>query len=102
MTKWYLKVSAQNGLQKHIYTNSQGKYFNKLSLNAASYQTADSTDSVRIPIEPKLKDLKTSFSYSSTKMHWNGTTLENPQKKIFFLSCTFSKSLNLQVIFKCS
>ena len=62
MTKWYLKVSAQNGIQKHIYTNSLGKYFDKLSLNAASCQTADSTDSLRISIEPELKDLKTTYS----------------------------------------
>ena len=84
MTKWYLKVSAQNGLQKHIYSISIGEYFDKFSLNAASYQTADSTDSVRIPIEPELKDLKTTFSHSSNKKHWNGTTLENPQRRIIF------------------
>ena len=60
--------------------------FDNLSLNAVSCQTADSTDSVHISIEPELKDLKTTFSKSSTKMHWNGATLENPQKKkiIFF------------------
>ena len=45
-----------------MYTNSLGQYFDKLSLNAASCQTADSTDSVRISIEPELKYLKTTTS----------------------------------------
>ncbi len=34
-----------------------GQYFDKLYLNAASCQTAHSTDFVRILIEPELKDL---------------------------------------------
>ena len=37
-----------------------GKYFNKLSLIAASCQTTDSTIFVCTSIEPELKDLKTS------------------------------------------
>ncbi len=44
---------------KWIYTNSLGQYFDNLSLNAASCQTADSTDSVYISIESELKDIKT-------------------------------------------
>ena len=44
-----------------MYTNSLGQYFDKLSLNAASCQTADSTVSVLIPVEPELKDLKATF-----------------------------------------
>ena len=44
------------------YANSLGQYFNKLSLNADCCQTADSTDSVCISIEPGLKDLKTTSS----------------------------------------
>ena len=41
-----------------MYTNSLGQYFDKLSLNAASCQTADSTIFVCILIEPELKYLK--------------------------------------------
>ena len=47
---------------KWMYTNSLGQYFDKVSLNAASCQTADSTDSVLIPVEPELKYLKTTSS----------------------------------------
>ena len=45
-----------------LYTNSLGQYFDKLSLNAASCQTADSTDYVCISIELELKDLNTTSS----------------------------------------
>ena len=44
---------------KWIYTNSLRQYFDKLPLNADSYQTAYSTIFVRTSIEPELKDLKT-------------------------------------------
>ena len=45
-----------------MYTNSLEQYFDKLSLNAASCQTADSLDYIRISIERELKDLKTTCS----------------------------------------
>ncbi len=49
----------------------------KLFLNAASCQTTDSTDSVRILIESELKDIKTTSSESSTK---NAMELRNIKK----------------------
>ena len=75
-----------------MYTNSLGQYFDKLSLNAARSQTADSTDSVRISIEPQLKDLKTNSSWLSIK---NQLELRNIRKcaifKIFLIFfCAFS------------
>ncbi len=59
------------------YTNSLEKYFDKLSLNTASCQTADSTDSVRISKGTELKDLKTTWLSSSTK---NVLVLHNIRK----------------------
>ncbi len=41
-----------------IYANSLGKWFDKLSLNAARCQTAYNTEPNRAAIELELKDLK--------------------------------------------
>ncbi len=49
-------------IYKWMYTNSLGQYFDKLSLNAVSYQTADITIFVCISIEPGLKYLKITSS----------------------------------------
>ena len=46
---------------KSIYTKSLRQYFDKLSLNAASCQNADTTIFVRTSIELELKDLKATF-----------------------------------------
>ncbi len=65
------------------YTNSLRKSFDKLSLNAASCLTADSTIFVCTSLEPELKDLI--FLLSSTK---NALNLRNIRKcaifKIFY------------------
>ena len=42
-----------------IFVNSQGQCSDQLYFNAASCQTADSTEPVRTSIEPELKNLKT-------------------------------------------
>ena len=68
-----------------MYTNSLGQYFDNLSLNAASCQTADCTGSVYISIESKLKDLKQFFHNQVLKMHWNCAILENAQFLKYFL-----------------
>ena len=65
-----------------MYTNSLGQYFDKLSLNAASCQTADNTIFVCLSIEPELKDLNQLRLNEVLKMHRNCATLENAQKKI--------------------
>ena len=41
----------------YLHTNSLGQYFDKLSLNGDSCQTADSTIFVRTSIEPKFKKI---------------------------------------------
>ena len=50
-----------------IYKNSLGQCFDKLFLNAASCQMAESNEFVRTTIEPKLEVQKTNKPYSSIK-----------------------------------
>ena len=62
--------------------------FEKLSLNVASCQTANSTESVRTAIEPELEDLKPFSHNQILKVHMNCKILQNAQKIFRAFLCT--------------